>query len=79
MDTRYPQYMHVCVEFPLHRALVAKIKVKIKCKGIMKITVRYENVSHLCFEFCYGVYNQSFICLDLMVKNRKIPIERYFK
>jgi hypothetical protein len=32
-------------------------------------------------EFCYGVYNQceSFICLDLMVKKREIPIERYFK
>jgi hypothetical protein len=31
-------------------------------------------------EFCYGVYNQceSFICLDLMIKNRKILIERYF-
>jgi hypothetical protein len=33
------------------------------------------------YEFCYGVYNQcdSFIYLDLMVKNRKIPIEKYFK
>jgi hypothetical protein len=32
-------------------------------------------------EFCYGVYNQceSFICLDLIVKNREVPIERYFK
>jgi hypothetical protein len=32
-------------------------------------------------EFCYGVYNQyeSFICLDLMIKNRDVPIERYFK
>jgi hypothetical protein len=32
-------------------------------------------------EFCYGVYNQcdSFICLDLMIKNMKVPIERYFK
>jgi hypothetical protein len=32
-------------------------------------------------EFCYGVYNQyeSFICLDLMVKNREVSIERYFK
>jgi hypothetical protein len=30
--------------------------------------------------FYYGVYNQyeTFICLDLMVKNREIPIERYF-
>jgi hypothetical protein len=32
-------------------------------------------------EFCYGVYNQyeSFIYLDLIVKNRKIAIKRYFK
>jgi hypothetical protein len=32
-------------------------------------------------EFCYSVYNQRelFIYLDLMVKNREIPIERYFK
>jgi hypothetical protein len=32
-------------------------------------------------EFCYGVYNQceSFIYLDLMVKNREVPIERSFK
>jgi hypothetical protein len=32
-------------------------------------------------EFCYGVFNQceSFIYLDLMVKNRKLSIERYFK
>jgi hypothetical protein len=28
---------------------------------------------------CYGVYNcESFINLNLMVKNRKISIERYF-
>jgi hypothetical protein len=35
----------------------------------------------ICHEFCYGVSNQyeSFICLDLMVKNREVPIERYFK
>jgi hypothetical protein len=30
-------------------------------------------------EFCYSVTNQreSFICLDLLVKNRKVTIERY--
>jgi hypothetical protein len=35
----------------------------------------------LWIEFCYGVYNQceSFIYLDLMVKNMKVPIKRYFK
>jgi hypothetical protein len=38
-------------------------------------------VHHLKYEFCYGVYNycKSFICLDLMVKNREVSIERYFK
>jgi hypothetical protein len=32
-------------------------------------------------EFCYGVYNkcEPFICLDLMIKSRDAPIERYFK
>jgi hypothetical protein len=31
-------------------------------------------------EFCYGVYNQceSFICLNLIVKNIELPIEKYF-
>jgi hypothetical protein len=31
--------------------------------------------------FYDGVYNQCelFICLDLMVKNKEIHIERYFK
>jgi hypothetical protein len=35
----------------------------------------------LKYEFCYGVYNQyeSFICLDLIVKNREVLIKRYFK
>jgi hypothetical protein len=33
------------------------------------------------YMFCYGVYNQceSFICLNIMVKNIEVPIERYFK
>jgi hypothetical protein len=32
-------------------------------------------------DFCYSVYNQceSFIYLDLIVKNSEIIIERYFK
>jgi hypothetical protein len=49
MDTRYPGYMRVRVDFPLHKALVPNLKVKIKGKGIMLITVRYENVPHFCF------------------------------
>jgi hypothetical protein len=32
-------------------------------------------------EFCYSVYNQyeTFIYLDIMVKNKDLPTERYFK
>jgi hypothetical protein len=32
-------------------------------------------------EFCYNVHNQdeSFICFDLIVKSREIPIKMYFK
>jgi hypothetical protein len=43
--------------------------------------VRRKMVSCMKIEFCYGVSNQyeSFICLDLMVKNREVPIESYFK
>jgi hypothetical protein len=35
----------------------------------------------MVIEFYYGVYNQceSFIRLDLMVKNRDVSIEMYFK
>jgi hypothetical protein len=35
----------------------------------------------IVYNFCYGVYNQCelFIYLDLIVKNREVPIERYFK
>jgi hypothetical protein len=42
---------------------------------------RYLLWIHLIKEFCYGVYNQYklFIYLDLIVKNRKISIEMYFK
>jgi hypothetical protein len=40
-------------------------------------------MGNICYklEFCYGVYNQceSFIYLDLMVKNKEVPIEKYFK
>jgi hypothetical protein len=33
------------------------------------------------YEFYYSVYNQRgpFICLDLIVKNSELHIERYFK
>jgi hypothetical protein len=44
---------------------------------LFKITKKTSIVQ----EFCYGVYNQceSFIYLDLMVKNREVTIKRYFK
>jgi hypothetical protein len=48
-----------------------------KVKDYYLIIVMMGNLK----EFCYGVYNQyeSFICLDLMVKNMEVSIERYFK
>jgi hypothetical protein len=47
----------------------------------MQITKILQVIEYIFFEFYYGVYNQceSFICLDLMVKNREVPIKRYFK
>jgi hypothetical protein len=53
-------------------------------KGMGSFLPRYISVMlMLCFsfEFCYGVYNkyELFICLDLIVKNRKINIKMYFK
>jgi hypothetical protein len=41
----------------------------------------FEKKESQCLEFYYSVYNQceSFIYVDLMVKNREIPIEIYFK
>jgi hypothetical protein len=41
VDTRYPGYMRVRVEFPLVKPLMPSI--------IVRITVRYENVPHFCF------------------------------
>jgi hypothetical protein len=45
------------------------------CPGLLR---KEENI---ILEFYYSMYNQheSFIYLDLIIKNRKIPIERYFK
>jgi hypothetical protein len=36
--------------------------------------------NQLSIEFCYNVYNrrETFIYLDLMVKNREVPIKRYY-
>jgi hypothetical protein len=49
MDVNFPGYMHVRVEYPLHMALAPELKVKIKGRGVMQITVQYENVSFFCF------------------------------
>jgi hypothetical protein len=49
LDTRYPGYMRVRVEFPLNNPLVPSLTVKIKGRGAMPITLRYENVPHFCF------------------------------
>jgi hypothetical protein len=48
MDACFPGYMRDRVNFPLSKALVPKLKIKIKGKGIMVIKVRYENVPHFC-------------------------------
>jgi hypothetical protein len=39
------------------------------------------SVDHFKEEFCFSIINQreSFICSDLMIKNREVSIERYFK
>jgi hypothetical protein len=47
----------------------------------LQVPQKHRSRTHIYLEFCYGVYNQheSFIYLDLMIKNREVPIERYFK
>jgi hypothetical protein len=37
------------VGFPLSKALVPQLTIRIKGKGLMNITVRYENILHFCF------------------------------
>jgi hypothetical protein len=62
MDCRYPGYMRVCVEFPLNKLPVRQMKVKIKERGLMVITLRYENVSLFCF--AYGRMDHAVNCED---------------
>jgi hypothetical protein len=61
LDVRYPGYMHVRVDFPLSKALVLQLKVKIEGKGIMAIDVRYKNVPHFCFT-CGQLGHAAQIC-----------------
>jgi hypothetical protein len=76
----------------LVRTLTSNNKGKVRHQAEDGATVRvHSEMGHRaitgldlngCFkkEFCYSVYNQyeSFIYLDLMVKNREVPIEWYF-
>jgi hypothetical protein len=49
INTRFPSYMRVRVEYPLHMALVPELKVKIKGRGLMLVVVQYKNVPLFCF------------------------------
>jgi hypothetical protein len=49
IDSRFPRYMRIRVDYPLAKPLMPKLKVKIKGRGIMNIMLTYENVSHFCF------------------------------
>jgi hypothetical protein len=67
--------------FGLVRSGVAPDHPETKVSNHFVLGSKLKSNQHFIFEFCYDVSNQyeSFICLDLMVKNREIPIERYFK
>jgi hypothetical protein len=45
MDTRYPGYMCVRVDFPLVNPLMPSITVRIKARCAMEIKLKYENVA----------------------------------
>jgi hypothetical protein len=53
--------MQVRIEFPLSKALLLHLKVKIKGRGIMEIDVKYENFPHLCFS-CVRLGHAAQIC-----------------
>jgi hypothetical protein len=63
MDARYPGYLRVRVDFPLRKALVPQLNVKIKGRGLMHITVRYENVPHFCFT-CGRLGHAAMNCVE---------------
>jgi hypothetical protein len=48
-NTRCTDYLKVCVEYPLDKPLMPQLTVKVKGRGSMLITLRYENVPHFCF------------------------------
>jgi hypothetical protein len=47
--SRYPGYLQVRVEYPLSKPLLPQLMVKVKGRGPMPITLRYENVPHFLF------------------------------
>jgi hypothetical protein len=55
MDARCPCYLWVRLEFPLNKALQPSLTVKIKGRGAMVISLRFENMPHFCFHYgCVG-------------------------
>jgi hypothetical protein len=49
MDTGYPGYVRVRVEYPIVKALIPSLTVKINGRGTTSILLRHENVPHFCF------------------------------
>jgi hypothetical protein len=49
MDGTFPGYLRVRVEFPLLKALMPSLTVRIRGRGAMVINLKYENVLHFCF------------------------------
>jgi hypothetical protein len=48
-DSSFPGYLRVRVDYPLNKPLVPELSLKIKGRGQMQITIRYESVPHFCF------------------------------
>jgi hypothetical protein len=63
MDRRFPGYLRVRVEFPLAKALMPSLTVRIKGRGATVITLRYENVAHFCF-WCGKIGHALATCED---------------
>jgi hypothetical protein len=63
MDCKYPGYMRVHIEFPLEKPLLGQLMVKIKGRGQLPITLRYENVPHFCFT-CGRIGHVAMNCQD---------------
>ncbi|KAK3141904.1 hypothetical protein QOZ80_4BG0339680 [Eleusine coracana subsp. coracana] len=49
VDTWVSRYLRVRVNFSLRKALVPEMSIRIRDRGMMAITLRYENVPHFCF------------------------------